>query len=244
MVKSGGGFLMCFESRAHLAAHETKILLDAVRAHQTLYRSGQELSCRSRFVVLGRAGWVRTLNTRQQIVQFATTGDLLWREAGQPKDPLVALTDTKTIDAATILKAAADRFTNPGIATALKQMQQEARFFEREHVLRLGRMTALERMASFLLESWYRKHTRDLTFAFNVTQQNIADYLGLSVVHVNRTLHELRSKGLINYSRQSVSLLNIDLLKEIAFFRTPETDAAGAIRGAGATECSSESEAR
>lgn len=225
MIAPDTAFLECFESRAHLAAHESKILREAVRSQQLLHRPGQEVRGRSRFVTFGVAGWIRTLSGRQQIVQFATTGDLLSQETGPPVDPIVALTETKTIDGSAILKAAGDRLANPGLASALYAMRAEARFFAREHIVRLGRMSALERMASFLLEAWCRKHTRELKFSFQISQTNIADYLGLSVVHVNRTLHELRSKGLIDYNRSSVSLLDLDRLKEIGFFRTPQDNA-------------------
>ena len=51
------------------------------------------------------------------------------------------------------------------------------------------------------------------------TQENLADACGLSVVHVNRTLQELRRGGLIKWQRRTVTLLKREELEEIAEFQ-------------------------
>ena len=77
-------------------------------------------------------------------------------------------------------------------------------------ILRLGRMTGLERLADLFLELHERLEgvgqTDGSRFACPLTQEVLADVAGLSVVHVNRTLQELRRKGLVMVERGWVRL--------------------------------------
>lgn len=59
---------------------------------------------------------------------------------------------------------------------------------------------------------------RDHSYEFPVTQTDLGDALGLSVVHVNRTLQELRAEGLISFQSHFVTLLNWPRLQEVAEF--------------------------
>ena len=86
----------------------------------------------------------------------------------------------------------------------------------------LGRRTAQMRLAHFLCEVSYRLQLRgrnDLdAFEFPLTQSELADILGLSTVHVNRVLQALRSRGLIELSRNLLVIRNRTGLYEIAEF--------------------------
>jgi CRP-like cAMP-binding protein len=55
-------------------------------------------------------------------------------------------------------------------------------------------------------------------FEFPLTQRDLADTLGLSPVHVNRTLQVLRSRGLIELTRSRLTILDKEGLYEIAEF--------------------------
>ena len=69
-----------------------------------------------------------------------------------------------------------------------------------EHLTDVGRRTALERVAHFLLELRVRFRSIGLgdarSFPMPLTQELLADALGLSVPHVNRTLRQLRDDDL------------------------------------------------
>ena len=71
----------------------------------------------------------------------------------------------------------------------------------REWMLGLGRREAYGRMAHLLCELYVRLKAVGLTngdgYAFPLTQAELGDALGLSTVHVNRTLQDLRGEGLI-----------------------------------------------
>jgi CRP-like cAMP-binding protein len=59
---------------------------------------------------------------------------------------------------------------------------------------------------------------RGQSFQLPLTQSDIADMVGLSVVHVNRMIQELRASGLIRWDRKTVTVLDINRLRELADF--------------------------
>lgn len=73
-----------------------------------------------------------------------------------------------------------------------------------EQVIRLGRHSAYKRTAHLLLELFHRLKVIGIndenTFHAPITQQLLADTLGLSLVHINRTLKKLQKENLINLS--------------------------------------------
>jgi CRP-like cAMP-binding protein len=89
----------------------------------------------------------------------------------------------------------------PGVARALwKATLVDASIF-REWLAGVGRRPAQERMAHLFCEMFIRMKllglAPDKSFHLPITQHDIADALGLSAVHVNRTLQDLRRDGLI-----------------------------------------------
>jgi len=91
-----------------------------------------------------------------------------------------------------------------------------------EHLIGIGRRSALERIAHFLLEMLSRLQAIGLaderSYRLPLTQELIADALGLSVQYVNQTLRQLREEGLANVERQKVTILNFDELAALADF--------------------------
>ncbi|MCA1454576.1 Crp/Fnr family transcriptional regulator [Bradyrhizobium sp. BRP22] len=93
---------------------------------------------------------------------------------------------------------------------------------QREWAINLGRRLALERVAHLLCELHERLRPVGLiegnSCAFPVTQMDLADATGLSVVHLNRTLQELRSAGLILLRERTLTITDLDALKSTALF--------------------------
>jgi CRP-like cAMP-binding protein len=87
------------------------------------------------------------------------------------------------------------------------------------HVATVCTLEARERIAVFLLDIYDRLHRRDLinrsTFYLPLTQEQIADHLGLTSVHVSRTLSALRKDGLIIVDRHVVIVLELERLREM-----------------------------
>jgi CRP-like cAMP-binding protein len=92
----------------------------------------------------------------------------------------------------------------------------------REWVVNVGQRSATARIAHVLIELFHRLkaigRARDDVFEFPITQTELADCVGLSSVHVNRVLQDLRKQGLIRVNRSEFQLLRPRELKEIAEF--------------------------
>ncbi len=92
-----------------------------------------------------------------------------------------------------------------------------------DNLLRIGRMTAYERVCHFLLEIFDRQMPSlksEGTVDFPITQATVADVLGLSVVHVNRQVMRLRREGLVNLDRRSLSITNATVMSSACGYRS------------------------
>ena len=91
-----------------------------------------------------------------------------------------------------------------------------------EHLIGVGRRSALERVAHFLLEMLARLQAIGLaderSYRLPLTQELIADALGLSVQYVNQTLRQLREENLVAIDRQQVTIHNPEGLAALADF--------------------------
>ena len=89
-----------------------------------------------------------------------------------------------------------------------------------ENLLSVGRRSALERFA-FLL-AFLLTRARDVGLAnggpqeLPLTQQHVADTLGLSLVHTNKTARKLSDRGLIRWRERGCEVLNVEGLMELA----------------------------
>ena len=92
----------------------------------------------------------------------------------------------------------------------------------REWLVNLGSRPANQRIAHLFCELLLRLevvgHVADESYAFPFTQQEIADTMGLSDVHVNRTLRELRELGLISLKGRLLKILDLERLKAYCRF--------------------------
>lgn len=92
----------------------------------------------------------------------------------------------------------------------------------RAWIASLGRRDAVQRVAHLFCEVFARMSSRDLTekagFVLPITQAEMADALGLSPVHVNRTLQELRRAGVIVSAGQYHSFTDWRRLAEVGDF--------------------------
>jgi CRP-like cAMP-binding protein len=92
----------------------------------------------------------------------------------------------------------------------------------REWIVCVGQRSALERMAHLFCELLYRFRAVGLnqgnSCILPLTQVELAETLGLSSVHVNRTLQELRRQKLITLNGGTLTIQDLDALKEVSFF--------------------------
>lgn len=89
-----------------------------------------------------------------------------------------------------------------------------------EHLVSLGRRTALERTAFLLLHLFVRAEeaglVKDATIQFPFTQQHVADTLGMSLVHTNKTLKRLFLTQAVRWKDRVFEVLNRTALESIA----------------------------
>ena len=92
----------------------------------------------------------------------------------------------------------------------------------REWLISLGRRTAIARMAHLFCELFVRLQivglTKDNSYEFPLTQAELAECLGLTGVHVNRTLQELRRMKLVEVANRNVEILDRRGLEGVAEF--------------------------
>ena len=92
----------------------------------------------------------------------------------------------------------------------------------REWLVAMGRRPALSQMAHLLCELRVRfgviGHLKGESFTLPITQLDLSDILGLSSVHVNRVLQELRGDGLVSWKGTLVTILDWPRLSQLAEF--------------------------
>jgi CRP-like cAMP-binding protein len=161
------------------------------------------------------------------IVGILVPGDsigLRHREHPAALTSTAALCPCRLLNAAPLQRALASR---DNAYSALSRAQRVIDTLEDAHTLahivRLGRMSAPERIAHLLLELHWRLDAVGLapnhTFCLPLTYDSLADTVGLSVVHVNRTLQTLRRDGLIELRQGRVRLLDLDAMRTACDFR-------------------------
>lgn len=92
----------------------------------------------------------------------------------------------------------------------------------RELALSLGQRSAMSRMAHLFCELYARldavERARPDGYEFPLTQRELAECLGLTVVHANRTIQELRRRGLVELESRQLTILNRAGLEGLAEF--------------------------
>jgi CRP-like cAMP-binding protein len=95
-----------------------------------------------------------------------------------------------------------------------------------EHLLSVGRRSAMERAAYLLIFLHSRAVTtgnlaQGQSMALPLTQQHLADTLGLSLVHTNKTLRKLADQGLIRWLDRGCEIIDASGLHQLAQWRPP-----------------------
>jgi CRP-like cAMP-binding protein len=202
---------------------------EEISAGTELIREGEALNS-PRLLMAGWACRFRALpDGRRQIFEFILPGDiygLCLRPQAVALTTSLALTPVVIADAAALGTAiTTDANSHPGLVRACYATASLDEAYLLNQVMRVGRQTAYERTAHFILEIHERLGLVGLagetTVAIPLTQEIMADALGLSVVHLNRTLQQLRRDRLIEFKSGLVRLLEPVRLCEIANFRVP-----------------------
>ena len=116
--------------------------------------------------------------------------------------------------------AVRDLLDDRGVMLQVLALLAEERWRADRLAASMGRLDAHARLCVLLLDIYDRLLHRGLisrpTFNLPLTQEQIADHLGLTLVHVNRTLRRLREERIVLVDRQVVVIQDIDRLRELA----------------------------
>ncbi|MDH6257483.1 helix-turn-helix domain-containing protein [Bradyrhizobium sp. BR13661] len=204
--------------------HLAELAGERVFASEFRYRRGAEIfgeGEEAEYVYQITSGTVRTykllMDGRRQINAFHVPGDMFGFENGPTHRftaDAVVQTDVRIIKRSSLLEA----LSGHEISTKalIGMVTQNLRHAE-SHMLLLGRKTSLEKVSAFLVEMDERLgHPDRLTLP--MSRRDIADYLGLTLETVSRTLSILRDRELLRFegtTQRSIELLDRDGLVEL-----------------------------
>ncbi|MDL2170869.1 MULTISPECIES: Crp/Fnr family transcriptional regulator [Asaia] len=154
---------------------------------------------------------------RRQITGFGQAGDFLGLASGE----------TYAFSAEALGTLSLCRFSRTGLGILRREFPDlELRLMEeasrelvqaQRRMLLLGRKTARERLASFLLEQHHLSPTKEIVIHLPMSRTGIADYLGLTIETVSRTLNALQREALITITQVTqITLLNLPALEVLA----------------------------
>ena len=223
--------MSALENFTRLSTADREVLADLVEANvrrlgarEDIIREGDE----PRHVNLVIEGWAcrykQLQDGRRQIIAFFLPGD--------PCDPHIftlrcmdhAIATLTPVTLARITQDAIETVTakSPRIAETLWWDMMLTAAIQREWTVSLGQRSASERLAHLFCELFLRLRAVGLTEGSScdlpVTQADLADTLGLSNVHVNRTLQELRAAGHITWKGKRLTIHDLPALMSLALF--------------------------
>jgi CRP-like cAMP-binding protein len=197
------------------AIHKNEDIIVAGNGHTSLY--------------INHDGWLFQYkilhNGSRQIVDFILPGEIFGLQACLFITSLysvVAITDA-TVSAIPFEVVAGAFERNPKLSKALFWSAVCESAILGEHLVDAGRRSAYERVSHLLLELFVRLRrsgqTDGLSFHMPLTQELIGDSLGLTTVHVNRTLRSIREDGLIAIKGKQVTLLDCEAMCRLCDFQ-------------------------
>lgn len=174
------------------------------------------------------SGWAFRYKTlpdgRRQILNFALPGDFLGLQTSMFNEMQHSVeTLTKTV----LCVFPRDKIWTlyekfPGLAYDLTWIAARSERLLDEQLLSVGRRSAQEKMAFVLLHLYYKAQSVNMVkgakVAFPFTQQHLADCLGLSLVHTNKTLKALLARKWFRWKDGVFELLDEEKLKVLACY--------------------------
>jgi CRP-like cAMP-binding protein len=181
------------------------VLVRAEEPHPTMFR-----------LISGTVARIRLLDdSRRQIICIFTPGDLLAVKAiilDRQPDAIECLSKS-VLQAISYNEASELASANPDVAFRyIWQLAEDERRLH-NNVTMLGRGTAIERIATMLVDLAGRRSKLGLpSNEIPFSQRDIADYVGITVIHVNRTLRTLREQGAISVHMGRIVITDKDAL--------------------------------
>lgn len=196
-----------------------------LRAGETLTRAGDPLDVTT-IVLEGMLCRTKQFpDGRRQILSLLLPGDLVDAQAAvlRRRDD-----DLEAVGGASVSVVPQSRLTDlaakhPALREAFLREALIEAAIAREWVRNLGRRNAKEALAHLLCELHCRFDSVGLVnggkFPFPLKQEQMADALGLSTIHLNRVYRELRNQGLLSQDGRWVTVPQVGALRRVAHFQ-------------------------
>jgi CRP/FNR family transcriptional regulator, anaerobic regulatory protein len=190
-----------------------------VERHTIIRAQGADIDS----VYLLADGWVTSSvllpDGERQIVKIQLSGDIL----GTPSIVLRSAAETLTamtpceIYVINLRDLFSLFWTAPRLATALLMIDLQDRVILMDRLTAIGRTSSARRLASLLLHM-HDRLTRlqkivDASFHLPLTQVDLADVLGITPIHMNRVIKDLKATGLIEIAGNMVTLNDVAKLR-------------------------------
>jgi CRP-like cAMP-binding protein len=197
-------------------------------AGQEIVRAGRRAS-RCRVLLDGLASrQILTASARRQITRINVPGEVLnlesifLRRAGPST---VALTDCKVGEIPQARLTESWGNGGPGAQLVCRTLAADLEFAEQQLVC-MGQLPSLARFAHLLCDLARRMAAAGLgdgrRYLFPITQAALADTLGVSSVHLNRTMQELRRRRLVSFLGGCLTIHDRERLAHLAQFDTEQ----------------------
>ncbi len=216
-LRSKGFCSRLSENHKALLAEVSRLV--TLESHKTLFRQGEEADN----VYVVRSGMLRLyqrmLDGRRQVIGFAKAGDLLLFPFSERNDY-----SADALDSVYLCQFRRQDFLGllqrePELLSAVAVITHDELTRARYQIALLSQRKAEPKMAQFLLalfESCARPDSNPMAIPVRVPQADIADYLGMTVETVNRTMARLVRDAIISVAKHGLDLLDAKRLREIA----------------------------
>lgn len=203
--------------------------LSRLPAREQVLKAGEELSAGSCggdciLVVEGLLGRYRLLRDgNRQLLSFHLSGDACDLHKLVDVDDCVTTAFTRCrILRVPVARLQAFVQNSAAVGHALWRRAAQAERIRTEWLVSLGRRDAYSRLAHLFCEMLTRHRAIgavvDDSCDFPLTQSDLADALGLSIVHVNRVMQRLRAEGLLLHKGGRLHVLDLERLEAVADF--------------------------
>ena len=194
------------------------------KKHESMVAEGDEF--RNCFAI--RSGWAisyrMTMSGRRQILSVHLPGDFIGLHINFHRRAIYTVSALTNVEAALIepMRLLEIHQRYPVLAAGLDWSAVRASNILSEHNISLGARTAEERILHFYLELWCRLmlvgEASSEGFEMRMTQEQVANALGLSIVHVNKKLKSLCKQGLLTIKGRQIGVPDVAAAIRVADF--------------------------
>jgi CRP/FNR family transcriptional regulator len=209
----------------HGMSHEEMDALDSIVVRLNPYQPGQHLyrpgdSSHALYAVRSGAlkSYCITEDGEEQVLGFTLPGELTGMDGlgGSHYSSASVVLETSSVCELPFSRLEGLCHELPSLHKQMMTVVGREITADQHMLMLLGKRTAEERLASFLLSLSTRYHARGLSeseFNLPMSRQDIGNYLGMAIETVSRLFAQFQERGLLEVRRRQVKILDLDQIK-------------------------------